>query len=99
MTGSIEAIGCGAGGFCVMTPLRPHLGQSGSYLSFSKPAVRRLPVSATRDKKAALACIKNAMKRHGQVETVTTDSLHSYGAAMDELGHRAKQESGCLQTS
>ncbi len=53
----------------------------------------------TRDKKAALAFIRNALKRHGQVETVTTDGLRSYGAAMDELGNRDKQEPGSLQTS
>ena len=51
-------------------------------------------VTKTRDKKAALAFIKKALKRHGSVETITTDGLRSYGAAMDELGNRKKQEIG-----
>jgi putative transposase len=51
-------------------------------------------VTKTRDKKAALAFIKKALKRHGTVETITTDGLRSYGAAMDELGNRNKQEIG-----
>jgi putative transposase len=49
-------------------------------------------VTKTRDKKAALAFIKKALKRHGCVETITTDGLRSYGAAMDELGNRQKQD-------
>ena len=51
-------------------------------------------VTKTRDKKAALSFIKKALKRHGPVEAITTDGLRSYGAAMDELGNRAKQEIG-----
>lgn len=51
-------------------------------------------VTKTRDKKAALAFIKKALKRHGCVEAITTDGLRSYGAAMDELGNREKQEIG-----
>lgn len=37
---------------------------------------------------------QEGLKRHGCVETITTDGLRSYGAAMDELGHREKQEIG-----
>lgn len=51
-------------------------------------------VTKTGDKKAAPAFIKKALKRHGSVETITTDGLRSYSAAMDELGHRDKQEIG-----
>ena len=51
-------------------------------------------VTKTRDKKAALAFIKKALKRHGTAETITTDGLRSYGAAMNELGNRDKQEIG-----
>lgn len=51
-------------------------------------------VTKTRDKKAALAFIKMALKRHGSAETITTDVLGFYGAAMDELGNRHKQEIG-----
>ena len=51
-------------------------------------------VTKTRDKKSALAFIKKALKRHGNVETITTDGLRSYGAALDELGNRQKQAIG-----
>ena len=51
-------------------------------------------VTKTRDKKAALAFMKKLLKRHGPVDAITTDGLRSYGAAMDELGNRDKQEIG-----
>jgi len=34
-------------------------------------------VTRTRDKKATLGFIKKALKRHGSVETITTDGLRS----------------------
>ena len=51
-------------------------------------------VTKTRDKAAALAFMKKALKRHGSPEAVTTDGLRSYRAAMDELGNGEKQEIG-----
>jgi putative transposase len=45
-------------------------------------------------KKAALAFMKKARKRHGSPEAITTDGLRSYGAAMTELGNEDKQEVG-----
>jgi putative transposase len=51
-------------------------------------------VTRTRDKGAALAFMKKALKRHGSPEVITTDGLRSYGAAMTELGNREKQEVG-----
>ena len=51
-------------------------------------------VTKTRDKGAALAFMKEALKRHGSPEAITTDGLRSYGAAMDELGCRDRQEIG-----
>ena len=51
-------------------------------------------VTKTRDKAAALAFVKKALKRHGSPEEITTDGLRSYKAAMDELGNSAKQEIG-----
>ena len=51
-------------------------------------------VTKTRDKGAALAFMKKAMKRHGSPEVITTDGLRSYGAAMTELGNRDRQEVG-----
>ena len=38
--------------------------------------------------------MKKTLKRHGQVETITTDGLRSYKAAMTELGNADKQEVG-----
>ena len=51
-------------------------------------------VTKTRDKKAALAFMRKALRRHGAPEKITTDGCRSYGAAMDELGNRNKQEVG-----
>lgn len=51
-------------------------------------------VTKTRDKKAALAFMKKALKRHGSPEAITTDGLRSYRAAMTELGNEQKQEVG-----
>jgi len=49
-------------------------------------------VTKTRDKQAALTFMKKALKRHGSPEAITTDGLRSYGAAMNELGNRNKQD-------
>lgn len=51
-------------------------------------------VTKTRDKQAALAFIKKALKRHGSPEKITTDGLKSYGAAMKELGNADRQKIG-----
>ena len=51
-------------------------------------------VTKTRDKAAALAFIKKAMKRHGSPEAITTDGLRSYKAAMKEIGNADRQEVG-----
>ena len=51
-------------------------------------------VTKTRDKRAALAFMKKALKRHGSPETITTDGLGSYKAAMKELGNQQKQRLG-----
>ena len=51
-------------------------------------------VTTTRDKAAALAFIKKAMKRHGRPQAVVTDGLRSYGAALKEVGSADRQEVG-----
>ncbi|UAK25625.1 IS6 family transposase [Sphingomonas nostoxanthinifaciens] len=51
-------------------------------------------VTKTRDKKAALAFMKKALKRNGSPERITTDGLRSYQAAMRELGNGERQEVG-----
>ena len=47
-------------------------------------------VTKTRDKAAALAFTKKALKRHGSPEVITTDGLKFYRAAMTELGNANK---------
>jgi putative transposase len=51
-------------------------------------------VTSSRDKQAALRFMKKALKRHGSPETITTDGLRSYKAAMTELGNTEKQVIG-----
>ena len=51
-------------------------------------------VTKARDKAAALAFMKKALKRHGTPERITTDGLRSYRAAMKELGNAERQEIG-----
>ncbi len=55
-----------------------------------------LEVFATkrRDRKAALAFLKRAMKRYGRPWSVVTDRLRSYPAAMKVIGSRRRQECG-----
>ena len=51
-------------------------------------------VTKKRDKSAALAFLKKALKRHGRAETVVTDGLKSYPAAMRALGNLDRREMG-----
>jgi len=51
-------------------------------------------VTKKRDKSAALAFMKKALKRHGEVEAIVTDGLRSYPAAMDDLGIQERREMG-----
>ncbi|MCQ0970136.1 IS6 family transposase [Paracoccus sp. TK19116] len=43
-------------------------------------------VSKTRDRQAALKFLKKLMKRYGRPESIVTDRLRSYGAALRQLG-------------
>ena len=51
-------------------------------------------VTKKRDKSAALAFMKRALKRHGRAEVIVTDGLKSYPAAMRELGNLDRREMG-----
>ena len=51
-------------------------------------------VTKKRDKSAALAFMKKALKRHSRPEKVVTDGLRSYPAAMRELGNLDRREVG-----
>jgi putative transposase len=51
-------------------------------------------VTKKRDKSAALRFLRRAMKRHGRPESVVTDGLRSYPAAMRQLGNLDRREMG-----
>ena len=51
-------------------------------------------VTKKRDKSAALAFMKMALKRHGKAEAIVVDGLRSYPAAMRELGNLERREMG-----
>ena len=51
-------------------------------------------VTKKRDKAAALAFMKKALKRHGQPEIIVTDRLRSYPAAVCQLGNLGRREMG-----
>lgn len=51
-------------------------------------------VTKKRDKSAPLRFFKKALKRHGKAETIITDSLMSYPAAMRDLGNLERREMG-----
>ncbi len=55
-----------------------------------------LEVFATkrRDRKAAHAFLRRAMKRYGRPQIIVTDCLRSYRAAMKEFGNDARQATG-----
>lgn len=51
-------------------------------------------VTKRRDKAAALEFMKKTLKRHGRAETIVTDGMRSYPAAMRELGNLERREMG-----
>ena len=51
-------------------------------------------VTKKRDKSAALAFLKKALKRHGRAAAIVTDGLRSYPAAMRALGNLDRREMG-----
>lgn len=48
----------------------------------SSPEILKSYVTKKRDKAAALAFLKKALKRHGSAEAIVTDGLRSYSTAM-----------------
>ena len=51
-------------------------------------------VTKKRDRKAAMRFLRKAMKRYGRPESVVTDKLRSYQAAMKVIGNEASQVTG-----
>ncbi len=56
-------------------------------------------VTKKRDKSAALRFFKKTLKRHGKAESIVTDGLQSYPAAMRELGNVERREVGRWQNN
>jgi len=53
-------------------------------------------VTKRRDRKAALKFLRKSLRRHLRVETIVTDRLASYGAALKAMGAIDKREVGRL---
>jgi putative transposase len=70
--------------------------QNHSYSNWRRHLDEVLEVFATkrRDRRAALAFLKRAMKRYGRPKVIVTDRLRSYRAAMNVIGNSADQECG-----
>ena len=51
-------------------------------------------VTKSRNRKAALRFLRKAMRRYGRPETIVTDKLGSYRAALRMIGNGACQETG-----
>lgn len=51
-------------------------------------------MTKTRDRKAAREFMKKAMCRHGWPDSIVTDKLRSYGAALKDLGRGDDREVG-----
>ena len=51
-------------------------------------------VTKRRDRKAALKFLRKTMKRYGSPQTMVTDNLRSYGAAMKVIGNADRQQTG-----
>jgi putative transposase len=49
-------------------------------------------VTKRRNRQAALKFLRKIMKRHGPSQTIITDKLRSYKAAMKQLGNQNKQD-------
>ena len=52
-------------------------------------------VTKRRDRRAALKFLKRTMKRYGRPQSIVTDRLPSYRAAMKRLGNAERQDCGC----
>ena len=51
-------------------------------------------VTAKRDKEAALKLLKRIMKKYGRPQSIVTDRLRAYSAAMKEIGDADRHEVG-----
>lgn len=51
-------------------------------------------VTKTRDWRLAFKFLQNPLRRHGDMETIVTDRLASYGTALEALGAINKRETG-----
>ena len=51
-------------------------------------------VTKTRDRQVALKFLKKTLRKHGRAETIVTDKLRSYGAALREIGAADRHVTG-----
>ena len=51
-------------------------------------------VTKRRDRKAALKFLRKSLRRYGSPQSIVTDNLRSYGAAMRDIGNAEKQQTG-----
>jgi putative transposase len=51
-------------------------------------------VTKRRDRKAALKFLRKSLRRYGSPQSIVTDNLRSYGAAMIDIGNAEKQQTG-----
>ena len=51
-------------------------------------------VTKRRDRKAALKFLRKSLRRYGSPQSIVTDNLRSYGAAMRDIGNVEKQQTG-----
>ena len=56
--------------------------------------VLEVVVTARRDKAAALKLLKRIMKKYGRPQSIVTDRLRAYSAAMKEIGATDRHEVG-----
>ena len=62
--------------------------------SITKGISSRVMSRRNGTKKAALKFLRKALKQHGKAETIVTDGLKSYPAAMRALGNESRREMG-----
>ena len=51
-------------------------------------------VTKRRDRKAALKFLRKSLRRYASPQSIVTDNLRSYGAAMRDIGNADKQQTG-----
>src|SRR6185369_1891516 len=98
-SGGGGSAGCAGSGTGAGILMRCSCGSTASAITFGARSITRArswraTSPKPRDKAAALAFLKKALKRHGRAEKIVTDGLRSYPAAMRQLGNFDRREMG-----